>query len=100
MTAKERDVVRGNNKWKGSVAGLGGLSGPAIFCSCCVYTLCLFGMSFVFQTCLGVCELWKVGRRRVLPFEGILRLRIFQRVESLLCIRAAGALNCFSVPSK
>ena len=27
MTAKERDVVRGNNKWKGSVAVLGGLSG-------------------------------------------------------------------------
>ena len=27
VTAKERDVVRGN-KWKGSVAGLGGLSGP------------------------------------------------------------------------
>ena len=27
MTAKERDVVRGNNKKKGSVAGPGGLSG-------------------------------------------------------------------------
>ena len=26
-TGKERDVVRGNSKWKGSVAGLGGLSG-------------------------------------------------------------------------
>ena len=26
MTAEERDVVRGYNKWKGSVAGLGGLS--------------------------------------------------------------------------
>ena len=60
MTAKERDVVRGNNKWKGSMAGLGGLSGPVDilpFKFCCgVYTLCLFGMSVVFQTCLGVCE--------------------------------------------
>ena len=40
-------MVRGNNKWKGSVAGLGGLSGPVgilpfNFC-CSVYTLCLFG---------------------------------------------------------
>ena len=48
------------HKWKGSVAGLGGLSGPVDilpfnFC-CSVYTLCLFGMSVVFQTCLGVCE--------------------------------------------
>ena len=57
MTAKERDVVRGNNKWKGSVAGLGGLSGPVdTFLSnfVAVCTLCLFGMSVVFQTCLGV----------------------------------------------
>ena len=46
---------------KGSVAGPGGLSGPVgilpfNFCGS-VYTLCLFGMS--------------VGRRRVLPVEGI-----------------------------
>ena len=27
VTAKKRDVVRGNNKWKGSVASLSGLSG-------------------------------------------------------------------------
>ena len=51
-------MVRGNNKWKGSVAGLGGLSGPVgilpfNFC-CSVCTLCLYGMSVVFQTCLGV----------------------------------------------
>ena len=76
MTAKERDVVRGNNERKGSVAGLGGLSGPVgilpfNFCSG-VYTLCLFGMSVSFQTCLCVCEKFqKVGTRRVLPFEGI-----------------------------
>ena len=66
VTAEERDVVRGN-KWKGSVAGLGGLSGPVgilpfIFCRS-VYTMCLFGMSVVFQTCLGVCE--QKGRRRI-----------------------------------
>ena len=29
VTAKERDAVREINKWKGSVAGLGGLSGSA-----------------------------------------------------------------------
>ena len=75
-TGKERDVVRGNSKWKGSVAGLGGLSGavgvlPFNFC-CSVNTLCLFGMSVSFQTCLCVCEKFqKVGRRRVLYFEGI-----------------------------
>ena len=59
VTAKERDVVKGNNKWKGSVAGLGGLSLPVgvlpfNFC-CSVYTLCQFGMSVSFQTCLCVC---------------------------------------------
>ena len=60
MAAKERDAVRGNIKWKGSVAGLGGLSGlvdilPFNFC-CRVYTLRLFGMSVVFQICLGFFE--------------------------------------------
>ena len=25
VTAQERDVARGNNKWKGSMAGLGGV---------------------------------------------------------------------------
>ena len=28
VTAEESDVVRGNSKWNGSVAGLGGLTGP------------------------------------------------------------------------
>ena len=42
VTAQKWDVVRGNNKWTGSVAGLGGLSGPvgvlpSNFC-CSVYT--------------------------------------------------------------
>ena len=58
VTAKERDVVRRYNEWKGSVAGLGGLSGhvgvlPFSFC-CSVYTLCHFGMSVSFQTFLCV----------------------------------------------
>ena len=46
MTAKGRDVVRGD---KESVAGLGGLSWPVRFLPfnfcCSVYTLCLVGMS-------------------------------------------------------
>ena len=39
VTAKERDVVRGNNSWKGSVEGLGGLSGLVgiLFFNSCVY---------------------------------------------------------------
>ena len=53
MTAKERVVVRGNNKWKG-VAGLGGLSEPVDilpfnFC-CSVHTLCLLVKSVVFHS--------------------------------------------------
>ena len=64
-------MVRGNNKWKGSVAGLGGLSGPVgilpfNFC-CSVCTLCLYGMSVVFQTCLGVCIV--EGQRRIASFS-------------------------------
>ena len=67
VTAKERDVVRGNSKWKGSVAGQGGVEEEwetkkkglveiLYFNFCCsVYTLRFFGMSVVFQTCLGVC---------------------------------------------
>ena len=59
---------RANNKWKGSAAGLGGLSRPVdilLFNVCCnVYDLCLFGMNASFQTCLCVCEKFqKVGRR-------------------------------------
>ena len=54
MTAIERDVVRGHNVWKKSVEGLGGLSGPidipSFLISSSVYTLCLFGVSVVFET--------------------------------------------------
>ena len=47
VTAKERVVVGGNNQWKGSVAGLGGLSGPVGFPSFLLFVvvctlLCLF----------------------------------------------------------
>ena len=56
------------------MAGPGGLSGDVgvlPFKFCC--TPCaFFGMSASFRTCLGVCvSFQKVGRRRVLPFEGI-----------------------------
>ena len=62
VTVKERDVVGGNSEREGSVAGLGGLSGPVgilpFNCCCSVHTLCLFGMSVSFQTCLCVCCSW------------------------------------------
>ena len=67
MTAEEKDVVRGSNKWKGSVAGLGGLSRPVgvfLFNFCCrVYTSCLFGMSVSFQTCLCVLRVVSEGQQ-------------------------------------
>ena len=76
MTAKERDVVRGNNKWKGSVAGLGGLSGPVDilpFNFCCgVYTLCFFGMSVVWW-CLCTVE----GQKEDCLLVQELRLKTF-----------------------
>ena len=50
VTVKERDVVRGNNKWKGSVAGLGGVSGPVDFLPVkLVHTMGFFGTSVMFQ---------------------------------------------------
>ena len=68
-------MVRGNSKWKGRVAGLGGLSGPVGIFLCILVVVCthcaFFGMNLSFQTCF-VCEKFhKVGRRRVLLFEGI-----------------------------
>ena len=92
VTAEERDVMRGDNKWKGSVACLGGLSGPVgvlplKFCSS-GYTLCHFGMSVSFQTCLCVCVLFqKSGRRRVLPFAR--RQKQNRKEENLLIIHRA-----------
>ena len=70
-------MVRGNNKRKGSVAGLGGLSGlvgilSSNFCGS-VYTLFfLWNECPRFKRAFCVCEKFQnVGRRRVLPFEGI-----------------------------
>ena len=76
MTAKERDVVRGNNKWKGRLAG------PVPRCK----------RAFVFVY---------IFRRS----EGGLLLKSFE-AENLInvlmlflaCVRKV-ALNCFSVPS-
>ena len=96
---KERDVVKGNNKWKGRVAGLGGLSEPVgvlpfIFC-CSVYALCHFGMSVSFQTCLCVCEkCQKVGRRRA-SFLKEFVAENFQCVHVVLSMRVGVSLNCF-----
>ena len=72
VTAQDRNVVRGNNKSKGSVAGLGGLRRPLHilpfnFC-CSVYTLCLFGMNASFQTCFCVCVVSEGRKEGVAPF--------------------------------
>ena len=47
-----------------------------------------------------VCLVWnEVGRRRVLPFEGILRLRIVNELMLFLACVEKVSLNCFNVLS-
>ena len=92
MSAKERDVVRRNSKWKESVAGLGGLSRPVdilpvFFFCCCVYTLCIFGMTASFQTRVFVSEgrcssLLKVVRGAIELVGRSLLLGFFQATDS------------------
>ena len=84
MTAKERDVVRGNNKWKGGVAGLSGLTGPVgvppfNFCHS-VYTLCPFWNECLISSVPLCC-----------------RLSCFNALTQAQHALLRGGLSCFSL---